>query len=197
MAITEAIEGIGFRLRCVTEDDATAALALRNDPELSRYLPPLKVTVQQQRDWIAKQRERPMEYYFAVENKANGRLSGLSSLYGYEEKDGRRLIEWGRFVVAQGSFAAPETSLLTHQFAFETLKLDEVYGFSVEANEPIQSFHHSSKLEDRGQAAATYEIDGVTYTSRCYALVKENWPSFRDHMTVGARQAARFASRLP
>jgi RimJ/RimL family protein N-acetyltransferase len=195
MAIVDPVEGLGFRLRCVEENDSLKILALRNDPQLSRYLPPLNVTDEQQRAWIAKQRERHMEYYFAVENRANNAFVGLSSLYSYADADGLRVIEWGRFVVHPTSFAAPETSLLTHQFAFEILELDEVFGYSVIINTAIQSFHRTSGLEDRGEAKVTYEIAGVTYPTRCWALNKANWPRFRDQMTPSVERAAVFAAR--
>lgn len=196
MAICERIVGKGILFRCVEKEDAEQILTLRNDPQLSLYLPPLNVTIEQQAEWIEKQRTREMEYYFAAIDKISGEVIGLSGLYDFKtDENGRRTIEWGRFVIKQKSLGAAETSMLTHKFAFEQLNIDEVYGFSVEDNVPIQSFHRSCGLEDRGICEIIYELRGVKYASRCWALKKENWPAFNLRLSKSVEMAARLAVR--
>ena len=196
MAICDIIEGKGIYFRVVEKEDAAEILKLRNDPQLSLYLPPLNVTIEQQAEWIEKQRAREMEYYFAAIDKISGDLIGLSGLYDFKtDEKGRRTIEWGRFVINQKSLGAAETSLLTHKFAFEQLNIDEVYGFSVEDNVPIQSFHRSCGLEDRGICDVVYELRGVKYTSRCWALTKEKWSEFSSKLGKSVEMAARLTAR--
>lgn len=78
MYIDYKLEGKYVNLRSVTEDDAEFILLIRNNPEISKYLPPLNVTVEQQRQWIAKQRADKDSYYFILETPDLNPIGTLS-----------------------------------------------------------------------------------------------------------------------
>lgn len=195
MAVGPTIEGVAYRLRPVEPADAEFILSLRNDPENSRFLPPLPGDVAAQQGWIAKQRDLPGDYYFVAENRRTGQREGLTGLYNAKSEEGRLTTEWGRFVVGQRSMAAPEISLLSHQLAFEDLGLDDVYGYSIQQNIKVVGFHRSSGLEDRGASAVTYIIDGVTYPTFCFGLARNQWPPVKARLLDSARQVERLMNR--
>ena len=197
MAVGLPLEGIGFRLRPVVADDASFVLDLRNDPQNARFLPPLPGTVEDQRNWIQRQHQLPEDYYFVVEDRRTGLPVGLTGLYAHAPDSDGGLIEWGRFVVADKSLAAPETSLLSHRYAFEVLNVREVFGFSIEQNEKVIGFHRSCGLEDRGLSSTTYKIGDQVHRSLCFALTRDQWPDFDAKLTRTARQIAQILGRKP
>ena len=56
------------RLRCAEEGDVAFTLAIRNDPELTKILPKISNTEQEQRDWINKQRALEDSCFMVFEN---------------------------------------------------------------------------------------------------------------------------------
>ena len=86
------LEGRFVNLRPVTKEDAEFILGIRNNPEISKYLPSLNVTVDQQQSWIDKQRNDINSYYFIIEDKTKMRI-GTISVYNIIENH----AEVGRF----------------------------------------------------------------------------------------------------
>lgn len=195
MAVAKDIEGVSFRLRSVVESDAEFILRLRNDPEASRYLPPLNITPDAQRAWISRQRLQPDDYYFVVERRDTGAPVGLTSLYKPSLEHAGTALEWGRFVVDPRSMAAPETMLLTHQFAFDVLGLTDVFGFSIKENLKVVSFHKSCGLQMRGDLGVSYSIDGKTRSTFCFGLRRNEWPPVRERVSVSVARVANILER--
>ena len=69
MVYNGILEGKYVNLRSVEEKDAEFTLSLRQDPILTKYLPKLDITLEQQINWIRKQRVKEGDFYFLVENK--------------------------------------------------------------------------------------------------------------------------------
>ena len=81
-------------LRSADIDDAEFTLSLRKNPELTRYMPTLNLTVVQQRAWIESQRSKENDYFFVVRNLLNQPV-GTVSLYNMQGK----IAESGRLVL--------------------------------------------------------------------------------------------------
>ena len=76
------LEGRFVNLRPVTKEDAEFILEIRNNPEISKFLPSLNATVDQQQSWIDKQRNDINSYYFIIEDKTKMRI-GTTSVYNF------------------------------------------------------------------------------------------------------------------
>lgn len=169
MFIDYKLEGKYVNLRSVTEDDGEFILAIRNDPRISKYLPPLNVTIEQQRQWISKQRADKDSYYFLIESKKGDALGNLS-VYDIESDS----AETGRFCSFGDPMENIETCVLFNDFCFDTIGLKSVHIWVYEGNKPVialnQSFGYEwteKKEDDRGEP---YRV-GV--------LTKDKWKETR------------------
>ncbi len=130
--VTEDIIGKYVTLNSATEDDAEFALAIRQDPKMTRFLPRLDISVEQQIAWIRRQREMPGDYFFIVRNEDSERF-GVIGIYDFRDDT----AGIGRVAMKGGFFANREAYLLTMRFAFKTLGLkrlaDWVYAENVRA----------------------------------------------------------------
>ena len=132
------IEGRYVYLRSVTADDAEFTLKLRQDPQIERFLPRLDISLEQQRDWIDKQRKKQGDYFFVSCDK-NGKRIGTVGIYDMHGKT----AEGGRLALLGDAFQNTETSVLLYMFTFETLGLDEVTGFVYADNRRALRFNKS------------------------------------------------------
>lgn len=82
LPIDYTIERYGLFARLVEENDAEFIVRLRTDPKLSRYLHKTDSSVEAQKEWIRKYKEREEEgtdYYFIFYK--DGKAIGLNRLY--------------------------------------------------------------------------------------------------------------------
>jgi RimJ/RimL family protein N-acetyltransferase len=138
MFIDYKLEGKYVTLRSVVESDAEFILSVRNDPRISKYLPPLNVTVEQQRQWISKQRADNDSYYFLLETPECEPI-GTISIYDIAGDHG----EGGRTCCIGEPFAAVEASLLFHDFVFDILGLKYTTGWVYENNKPVIALNNA------------------------------------------------------
>lgn len=113
MVYNKAIEGKFVHLRAVQPEDAEFILKIRNDKEISKYLPPLNITVEQQKSWISKQRNDSDSYYFIFTNN-KGESLGTISVYNINNEH----AEVGRFCSFGDSVQNMEAALLCDDFIF-------------------------------------------------------------------------------
>lgn len=118
------IEGRYVTLRSVTVDDAGFTLAVRQDPEFNKYLPSLNITLDQQRDWIRRQRDKDDDYFFVVLDK-DGKRIGTISIYNIVGD----CAEAGRLTMRGNAFQSIEAQLLSFHFGFEDLKLKKIVSY--------------------------------------------------------------------
>lgn len=123
MAFVDAIEGTYVDLKSATVEDAEFTLRIRQDPIFEKFLPRINNTVEQQKQWIQKQREKNNDYFFVVWNK-NGLPIGTIGLY--ENDKGQP--ESGRLALKGDAYENFETAYLLYEFAFHTLGLECLYG---------------------------------------------------------------------
>ena len=137
MIYSGIIEGRYVDLRSCTEDDAEFTLALRQDPELGRFFPAVDNTVEKQREWIRRQREKAGDYFFVVLNKAGERI-GTVAVYNIKGDEG----EGGRLIVrSDGPFDAMEAQLLLFKFSFYILGLRNVKSYVQADNQRALRFN--------------------------------------------------------
>ena len=134
MYIDYKLEGIHINLRSVKEEDAEEILKLRNNPQLTKYLPPLEVTIEQQKAWISKQRSDKDSYYFIIETKT-GECIGTIGFYDIE--DGH--AETGRYCCIGEAQHSIESYILESDFAFDIVGLSYFTGWVYEDNKPVIS----------------------------------------------------------
>jgi RimJ/RimL family protein N-acetyltransferase len=135
MAVTEPILGRYVDLRSCTEDDAEFTRAIRRDPQFANCFPALDNTLDEQRVWIKKQREKAGDYFFVVWDKEGNRL-GTISVYNIEDDHG----ESGRLAIKGNSLQAIEAQLLADQFGYEQLGLNRIDAFIFEENKRALRF---------------------------------------------------------
>ena len=113
MVYNGILEGKYVNLRSVEEKDAEFTLSLRQDPILTKYLPKLDITLEQQINWIRKQRVKEGDFYFLVEKKDGERI-GVLGVYDVEGNH----AETGRIAIVGTAFESIEAQLLSFVFSF-------------------------------------------------------------------------------
>lgn len=129
MVFNGEIVGKYVTLRSATVDDAEFTLALRQDKRITRYMPYLDITLEQQIAWIKKQRETEGDYFFVVWNRNNERVGtiGVYDIKGYYAEKGRHAM--------QGTpFESIESIFLLLRFAYEILRLKDIYAYTLMKN---------------------------------------------------------------
>ena len=128
------IEGIGVNLRALEEKDAEFTFALRQDKDRTKYVHAVNGTVEDQREYIRKQREREGDYYFLAEDK-EGNPFGALAYYNLHGRNG----ETGRMVL-NGSFTQNCDAILQlRKFAFEIIGADYIRCTVVDGNKAVMA----------------------------------------------------------
>lgn len=131
------LEGKYVDLKSCTEDDAEFTLALRTDPKLGKFFPSVNNSVEQQREWIRKQRDKVGDYFFVVWSKSGERI-GTISVYNIENGEG----EGGRIIIrSDNPFDATEAQLLLSKFGYHVLGLKNMKGFVYADNKRALRFN--------------------------------------------------------
>lgn len=159
MVYNDIIEGRYVNLRSVEEGDAEFTLSLRQDPNLTQYLPKLDITLEQQISWIRKQRNQEGDYYFVVENK-KGEKIGVIGVYDVNGD----CAETGRIAMIGNAFESIEAQLLSFDFAFDILKLEKTVNYVMADNIHALRFSQmfgSQSSEPFEDSDGNMRIDGV------------------------------------
>lgn len=122
--VVNNIVGKYVDLRSATVEDAEFALNIRRTPKAAKFMPPLDITLEQQKSWIEKQRATEGDYFFIVFNKNNERV-GVISIYDIHEN----YAEAGRWVMIGEAWESIESKLLLFQFAFDSLGVQEIVDY--------------------------------------------------------------------
>lgn len=161
------IVGFSYKLRKIRVEDAAFVVETRlKDAARNRYIHPISNDISLQERWI---KEHQNEHYFVVENLFTNQKEGLISLYNIE--NGR--AEWGRWVMKKGSLAQVESVMLIYKFAFEKLKLDEIYTHTVKDNTSVVAFHESIGAVQSRILENEVTINGVSYDITEQVATKE------------------------
>ncbi len=155
-----SIEGISFRLRLVTKDDADFIVKLRlEDADRNKYINPISNDVSLQVNWIENYLHKEDDYYFVIEDIVNNEAVGLIGLY--DIRDGK--AEWGRWVISRKSMAAIESIDLLYRIVFESLGLNELYSRTIKENSSVVKFHDNLPQKTRGLLENYVDLNGTKY----------------------------------
>ncbi len=187
------IEGAGFRLRPVANEDAAFILTLRTDPALARYLHPVSGVLEDQLAWLEAYFQRSGDYYFIVERVDSGAPVGTIALVDAGGPGGA--AEWGRWILLPGSLAAVASAWLIYRLAFERLQLASVYCNTVEANEQVVSFHDSCGLERTATLPAHFDLGGRQEDAVQHTLFATRWPAVEGPLRAKATRLHGLLSR--
>lgn len=128
MAVCDTLVGKYVDLCPAEIDDAEFTLKIRQDPIFTKYLPRIDNTLEQQREWLGRQKYNN-DYFFIVKDKQGNRL-GTCGIYNIAPKR----AEVGRLALRGNAIQNLEAQLILFGFGFEQLKLEEEYGYIYEDN---------------------------------------------------------------
>lgn len=124
MVYNGRIEGRYVYLMSATEEDAEFTLMVRQDPRLTRFIPQVNNTIEQQRQWLNKQRKKVNDYYFVARDYEGNKIGTIGV---YDIKDG--IGEGGRLTSIGNALQSIEIQYLICKFDFNVLNLDSVNTF--------------------------------------------------------------------
>ena len=123
MIIEGKLEGRFVNLRSADIADAEFTREIRQDPELTKYMPVINNTIENQKNWIQEQRLKEGDYFFIVEDKDCKPL-GTISIYNIKGARGHS----GRIAIRGNFLQCIEAQLLMCNYAFNELHLEEITG---------------------------------------------------------------------
>ena len=137
MAKIDPIEGKWIILRCAEEKDAEFTLNIRNDEVLTKYIPKVDSTLENQRLWIKKTLDKENECFFVYENK-KGELKGTISYYDVDYEN--NVCELGRYISYGNAIENVEAAILLLDYLFNNLHMEKIILTPDERNKNIISF---------------------------------------------------------
>ncbi len=161
MVYDGVLEGKYVDLKSCTEEDAEFTLAIRQDPEFVKFLPAIDNTVEEQKDWIRRQREKEGDYFFVVWDK-NGNRIGTISIYDVEGDH----AESGRLAIkGSNPFQGIEAQILIFHFAFYELGLECMDGYifadndrAIRFNKQFGGRQHPAETNEKKESIIKFEI---------------------------------------
>lgn len=139
MVFDGSIKGEYVDLTSVTEEDAEFTLFVRQDERMTRYLPKVTNSLEQQKAWITSQREKKGDYFFIAKDHA-GNPVGTVGIYDIHGDMG----ESGRLTSVGNALQSLEIQYLLFKFVFEIIKLNEVTSYVYAENK--SAYRLSEKL---------------------------------------------------
>lgn len=172
MAVGGTITGRRVILRPVEDHDAEFTLQIRNDEELTRYIPKVESNLERQRIWINYQRRKEGDYFYIIENLYSKPLGTLA----YYDILGDT-CELGRYISYGSSFENVEAATLILDVIFAG-NLRRIVLNNDERNQGIISFWKkfgavfvgSKQME--GWRAAQYLLVREEYLKKRGAIAK-------------------------
>ena len=187
MQHTFTCEGFGVRLRPVVIEDARFIVTLRNSAHARGRIGDTSLSLPAQEQWLRDYFERPGDYYFIVET-----LSGIPvGTYSVYDVAGAS-AEVGRHVILPDVAAALPSAITLTDFAYGTLRLEELRATVVQSNRSVLSFNrrlgaHVEKVEKGGRVIGGLPVDIVHIRGFAH-----EWPACRRRvlpLAVIAQQA--------
>jgi RimJ/RimL family protein N-acetyltransferase len=174
------VEGYGFRLRPIQDQDAPFILSLRQDSELGRHLHPTPGGVEGQVAWLQNYYARPGDYYFVIERRTCRTPEGVISIYDIHS--GGASGEWGRWILKKGSLAAVESAWMIYRCGLDVLGLSDVYCRTLADNASVVSFHDSCGPSARRVIANYFNINNQLFDAVEHRLNRADWPAFASRL---------------
>ncbi len=130
-----------INLRTAEVKDAEFIYSLRKNINKTQYLSKVEGTVEDQRQWLRKYKEREnkkKEFYFVIESKSCEPL-GLVRIYDYKETS----FSWGSWLIKEDApkLTAIESALQVYEFAFYQLGFTQSHFEVQKGNTKVIAFH--------------------------------------------------------
>jgi RimJ/RimL family protein N-acetyltransferase len=187
------MRGAAFYLRPVTIDDAEFIVSLRSDENLTRFLPPLTGSVEDQIRWLDSYFQKEGDFYFVICATRDDAPHGLISIYNQNTE--RNEAEWGRWLVRTGSLAAPESVLLLTKVGFDVLGLKRLYCRSIVDNKGVVSFHQGYGARECNRIENAFVIRGQTYQAVEHEITPDLLPGIQTFLNAKAHTVSRVLNR--
>ena len=160
------IRGLTVQLRQIEESDADLTFKWRTDPEKSRFVRPVKGTVDDQLNFIKWQRKEPDDYLFIIED-LKGNPIGMKGVYNFNHE--KNEVETGRFIGYGSPVQNIEALKLSFDFAFDVLNVDHVVMSALENNDVMLG------IQKRFGVVFTYRdrYEGLDYDNLHSVLTRE------------------------
>jgi RimJ/RimL family protein N-acetyltransferase len=171
MVYKDEIQGKNIFFRSVNVDDAEFILSLRLDGSLNKFINKVPPSIEQQKSWINKQRNREGDYYFLIQDKDRNAIGTISV---YDINFEKKTFNWGRWILKPNApiYAMIESTLLVYHYAFKTLELCKALSDVRLGNYKVINFHlsYGSKIYkiDEQNAYYTFESSQFQYLINKY-----------------------------
>ena len=153
----------------VTENDLIDIVRMRNDPKMMYYLnQPAKITLESQKAWYEKYKERTDDLYWTIKNK-DGLVIGTNRLYDITTEK----CEQGSLMIdthySRTAPFVPEAIMLSLDLAFDVFGVHTIVNEDRHDNKNMNSltkrfgFQFLRKTDIRGIAFNYYELSKETY----------------------------------
>ena len=177
MIYNEPIKGKYVLIRSAEILDARFTLDIRQDKEKTKYLHAVENNIDKQIDWLERQREAKGDYFFIVEN-FSGKELGTVGVYDIKGNIGHL----GRLLMIGNPFQTFEAILLSMNFAYDVLGLEELYGDVLVGNSPSMNiseavgFHfkepvYEEELDRWVKYGTSYKNEFPEYRNRIETLI--------------------------
>lgn len=166
MAIIEPIAGKRINLRCAEASDAEFTLSIRNDPELTRFIPRVNSDYETQKKWIVSQQDASDSCFLVYERK-NHECIGTISYYDFDTL--AKKCEIGRYISYGTAMENVEAVLLLLDYLFEETDINEVTLNNDAQNNRIIKFWEkfgatfNTRISMNGWIAAQYKLTKESY----------------------------------
>lgn len=135
------IYGKNINMRIVEMEDAPFVYTMRQDASKTRYLSKVIGTVDDQKAWIKRYKQREeqnKEFYFVVESK-DGEKLGLVRMYDFKDDS----FCWGSWLIKEHApkSTAIESALQIYEFGFYGLGFEKSHFDVRKGNDKVIAFH--------------------------------------------------------
>ena len=185
MVYDKIIKGKTVQLRSIEEADAALTFKWRTDPEKSRFVRPVRGTVEDQLNFIKWQRNEPDDYLFIIED-LDGNPIGMKGVYNYNRE--KNEVETGRFIGYGNQVQNIEALKMSFDFSFDEMHVDHIVMSALENNSVMLG------IQQRFGVVFTYRdrYEGLDYDNLHSVLTKEAYAISKPKVTA---LIDRFANR--
>lgn len=164
-----------INLRTVKIEDAEFIYAMRQNESKTKYLSKVSGTVDSQKEWIVKYKEREeekLEFYFIIESKNNEKL-GLVRMYDFKDNS----FCWGSWLIKEDASksTAIESALQIYEFAFYNLGFTKSHFEVQKGNDKVIAFHKrfGAKIIDENELEYFFNFEKSNYE-----IIKEKYKRY-------------------
>lgn len=157
--------GKNIKLRSVELDDADFIYKMRQNEVKTRFLSKVTGTVESQKEWISKYKQREYEqkeFYFVIESKSKEKL-GLVRMYDFKDNS----FCWGSWLIKEDApkSTAIESALQIYEFGFYKQCFKRSHFDVRKGNDKVISFHQrfGAKIVDEDELDYFFNFEKSDY----------------------------------